>query len=143
MRLGHRTFGVIVSFAACVAPTSFGTAQAATVVAGASATVITSVVPEPVIVLSASYSASSPSNVTLTAVNVAARAESASLSGTVSMGDNAPVVAMQSSDNRPPSARSADTSVPGLVGNAHKLAVELTKADLASLGAVSVTLNYN
>lgn len=146
MRLGHRILGVIATFAACVAPIGFGSAQAATVIAGASATVIGAIAPEPVIVLSTISSPSAPATVTLSAVNVAARAEGASLSGTVSLGDSAPVVAMQASDGRSASAapvRSAEAAQAGMLGAQHKLAVELSKAELAALGAVSVTLNYN
>ncbi len=146
MRLGHRILGVIATCAACVAPIGFGTAQAATVIAGASATVIGAIAPEPVIVLSTISSPSTPTSVTLSATNVAARAEGASLSGAVSMGDSAPVVAMQASDGRSSNAgagRAADAPQAGMLGASHKLAVELSKAELAALGAVSVTLNYN
>ncbi len=153
MRLGHRTLGVIVSIAACVAPLSVGTAQAATAVAGASATVLSSVIPEPVIVLSTiaspSSNSSAPASVTLTAVNVnaAARTDGASLSGTVTLGDSAPVVAMQASEGRTGPAKAAEAggaaAASGTLGNSKALAVELSKADLAALGGISVTLNYN
>lgn len=155
MRLGHRTIGVIVSIAACVAPFSVGTAQAATAVGGASATVLSGVIPEPVIVLStiaspnSSSSSGAPASVTLTAVNVnvAPRADGASLSGTVTLGDSAPVVAMQASEGRAGPAKAAEAggaaAASGTLGNSRALAVELSKADLAALGGISVTLNYN
>jgi hypothetical protein len=128
--------------AACAALALSGLAQAATVVAGATATVLAQVVAEPVIVLSASGYAPTSNTVTLTASNVAARSNGASLSGNVSLGDSAPVVAMQAGDARNPGAKPADGQA-GMLGDARKLAVDLSQAELAALSSVSVTLNYN
>jgi hypothetical protein len=149
MMPGSRHPFVALTLAACAALFSAGLAQAATVVAGASATVIAQVVSDPVIVLSLSSSAA-PNSLTLTATNV-----SASVAAPAAGGESSAALSIQGADSHPGAGKALDAAPAGanlaapaasagnLVQAARKLSVDVTQSELASLGAVSIILNYN
>jgi hypothetical protein len=140
-----------VSFAACAALAGIGAAQAATVVAGASANVITQVVAEPTIVLSLS-GGSSANSVIVSATNISARADASGLSAATA--DSGGTLSMMATDTRAP-GKSGDSPASGMAaistassggnvnGAGRKLSIEVSQSDLAALGALSITLNYN
>jgi hypothetical protein len=162
MRLGSTRLCSFALLAACAALLDSGAAQAATVVAGASASVIGDVLADPAVIIAVQSSASNV--VTITAVNVTPHTDAASLSGVVTLADGASAplqagggdkrtsTAAKAADaaaDGPPSANTtasapaASNAGSGVLSANQRLAVDISQADLASIGSVSVTLNYN